>query len=94
MSEFGGAASGKLRFIDSCGEVNLLIEWLGGEPSVDLATHHRRYDRGAIGGPSLVFNGFRTDAAVIREALEAAAPMAIEAALEAERMQLKSEAGR
>lgn len=40
------------------------------------------------------FNGFRTDAAVIREPLEAIAPMAIEAALEAERMQLKSEARR
>ncbi|EHK54830.1 resolvase domain-containing protein [Mesorhizobium alhagi CCNWXJ12-2] len=40
------------------------------------------------------FNGFRTDAAVIREALEAVAPMAIEAALEAERMQLESEARR
>ncbi|MER8563914.1 recombinase family protein [Mesorhizobium sp. M0578] len=40
------------------------------------------------------FNGFRTDAAVTREALEAVAPMAIEAALEAERMQLESEAKR
>ncbi|WP_292717146.1 recombinase zinc beta ribbon domain-containing protein [Mesorhizobium sp.] len=40
------------------------------------------------------FNGFRTDAAVAREALEAVAPMAIEAALEAERMQLESEAKR
>lgn len=40
------------------------------------------------------FNGFRTDAAVAREALEAVAPMAIEAALEAEQMQLESEARR
>ena len=40
------------------------------------------------------FNGFRTDAAVTREALETVAPMAIEAALEAERMQLESEAKR
>lgn len=40
------------------------------------------------------FNGLRTDAAVAREALEAVAPMAIEAALEAERMQLESEAKR
>ena len=40
------------------------------------------------------FNGFRTDAAVTREALEAVAPMAIEAALEAERMQLEREAKR
>lgn len=40
------------------------------------------------------FNGFRTDAAVVREALEVLAPMAIEAALEAEQMQLESEARR
>jgi hypothetical protein len=40
------------------------------------------------------FNGFRTDAAVIREALDAVGPMAIEAALEAERMQLETEAKR
>ncbi|MER8873378.1 hypothetical protein NKI04_26320 [Mesorhizobium sp. M0814] len=40
------------------------------------------------------FNGFRTDAAVTREGLEAVAPMAIEAALKAERMQLESEAKR
>ncbi|CAA7627957.1 hypothetical protein MCP1_860002 [Candidatus Terasakiella magnetica] len=31
------------------------------------------------------FNGFRTDAAVTREALEAVTPMAIEAALEGNR---------
>ena len=40
------------------------------------------------------FNGFLTDAAVTREALEAVAPMAVEAGVEAEQMQLESEAKR
>ncbi|AZO18028.1 MULTISPECIES: hypothetical protein [unclassified Mesorhizobium] len=45
-------------------------------------------------GAMHVVQGFRTDAAVTREALDAVAPMAVEAALEAERMQLESEAQR
>lgn len=42
----------------------------------------------------MTFNGGRADAAVTQEALQAVAPMAIEAALEAERMHVEGEAQR
>jgi DNA invertase Pin-like site-specific DNA recombinase len=97
-AKLGGAKSGRggralLAGLLACGHCGrrLMVSYSGRSPGQPV--YRCNLPNQMLGLPRcLTFGGLRVDAAVARELLRAVAPMAIEAALEAERMHMESEA--